>query len=269
MLTTTNYGLKKIELKDSPPDITVINPNWDFIDQMMKTLHDSTNTWDNFKASGGTIGSLQINSESTNVSEDKFITSKDILSLGSDKMGVCLDGQSNSLRPFGSQSGLKTLGVPGAEWKDMHMTDIGSVKTELSRKGYYEWGWWTPVLYTSQGWSYAITANTSGSHYFRIGNIIKCFFNITVTNWNTAWGTYLLLLRGFPYTPSKAKAETGGINLYSGIKSGGNVNALSIAAHDSAGVAWIKRCTDTVTNDTSLNMLEQSFKLTGWYEFSI
>ncbi|WP_346930293.1 hypothetical protein [Clostridium sp.] len=55
MLTTTNYGLKKIELKDSPPDITVINPNWDLIDQMLKTLHDSTNTWEVFKQSGGTL----------------------------------------------------------------------------------------------------------------------------------------------------------------------------------------------------------------------
>jgi hypothetical protein len=32
MLTTTNYLLKKPELTDSPPDITVTNPNWDTID---------------------------------------------------------------------------------------------------------------------------------------------------------------------------------------------------------------------------------------------
>lgn len=36
MKETTNYNLKKIELTDSPPDITVINPNWDAIDVEMK-----------------------------------------------------------------------------------------------------------------------------------------------------------------------------------------------------------------------------------------
>lgn len=30
--TTTNYNLHKIDLTDAPPDITVINPNWDTID---------------------------------------------------------------------------------------------------------------------------------------------------------------------------------------------------------------------------------------------
>lgn len=39
---TTNYNLHKIELADKPADITVINPNWDFIDQMLKTLSDAS-----------------------------------------------------------------------------------------------------------------------------------------------------------------------------------------------------------------------------------
>lgn len=32
MLQTTHYNLTKPELQDSPPDITVMNPNWDLID---------------------------------------------------------------------------------------------------------------------------------------------------------------------------------------------------------------------------------------------
>lgn len=40
MLTTTNYQFKKIELKDSPPDITVINPNWDAIDTELKKVNE-------------------------------------------------------------------------------------------------------------------------------------------------------------------------------------------------------------------------------------
>lgn len=36
MKETTHYKLKKIELNDSPPDITVINENWDTIDEELK-----------------------------------------------------------------------------------------------------------------------------------------------------------------------------------------------------------------------------------------
>lgn len=39
--TTTNYALVKIALTDSPPDITVINPNFDTIDTQLKAHADS------------------------------------------------------------------------------------------------------------------------------------------------------------------------------------------------------------------------------------
>lgn len=39
---TTNYNLTKIELTDAPPDITVINDNWDTIDAELKTLSSKT-----------------------------------------------------------------------------------------------------------------------------------------------------------------------------------------------------------------------------------
>jgi len=34
--TTTNYNLHKIDLTDAPPDITVLNQNWDKIDTELK-----------------------------------------------------------------------------------------------------------------------------------------------------------------------------------------------------------------------------------------
>lgn len=55
MLTTTNYKFKKPELIDSPPDITVTNPNWDYIDNLLKQLEDAKKTWDLFKTTGGTV----------------------------------------------------------------------------------------------------------------------------------------------------------------------------------------------------------------------
>jgi len=47
MQTTPNLGLKKIELNDSPPDITVINPNWDKIDTELDAARK-------FQTAGGT-----------------------------------------------------------------------------------------------------------------------------------------------------------------------------------------------------------------------
>lgn len=40
MKQTTNYGFNKPELQDSPPDITVLNPNFDKIDAQLKSLTD-------------------------------------------------------------------------------------------------------------------------------------------------------------------------------------------------------------------------------------
>ena len=38
---TTNYNLHKIDLTDAPPDITVLNPNWDTLDAKIKALEDA------------------------------------------------------------------------------------------------------------------------------------------------------------------------------------------------------------------------------------
>lgn len=136
MLMTINYGLKKIELKDSPPDITVINPNWDFIDQMMKTLHDSTNTWDNFKASGGTIGTLTIEQAQSNV--DGIITSKDLLGLYNKDSGVIFG--SNIIHPAQVSQGKMLLGNNQLGFEDLWISAIGSVKANLKWRIVEVWG---------------------------------------------------------------------------------------------------------------------------------
>lgn len=43
---TTNYNLTKIDLTDAPPDITVLNPNWDTIDETLKTIADNLQEMD-------------------------------------------------------------------------------------------------------------------------------------------------------------------------------------------------------------------------------
>lgn len=55
MLTTKNYKLKKPELTDSPPDITVMNPNWDLVDEKLFAVIQA---WEEFKKNGGEIGGV-------------------------------------------------------------------------------------------------------------------------------------------------------------------------------------------------------------------
>lgn len=37
---TQNYNLRKIDLKDAPPDITVLNANWDIVDEELQNINE-------------------------------------------------------------------------------------------------------------------------------------------------------------------------------------------------------------------------------------
>lgn len=54
---TTNYNLRKIDLTDSPADITVLNQNWDTIDAEMKALDDAVENLD-VAQMGALLGTL-------------------------------------------------------------------------------------------------------------------------------------------------------------------------------------------------------------------
>ncbi len=54
MKQTTNYNLVKPELTDSPPDITVMNTNWDKIDAELKSHDDKINNLSAYAVASGT-----------------------------------------------------------------------------------------------------------------------------------------------------------------------------------------------------------------------
>lgn len=62
--TTTNYGLHKIDLTDAPPDITVLNQNWDRIDQELKIASESGGSAEIYL---GTIGTSWTENSDTGV----------------------------------------------------------------------------------------------------------------------------------------------------------------------------------------------------------
>ncbi|MCF0149590.1 MAG: hypothetical protein HUJ77_14490 [Clostridium sp.] len=58
MLKTTNYQMNKPELTDSPPDITVLNGNFDIMDEKLFSI---IKAWEDFKSTGGKInGDLEL-----------------------------------------------------------------------------------------------------------------------------------------------------------------------------------------------------------------
>ena len=75
MIQTTNYKLNKIELVDSPADITVLNVNWDKIDTELNNLSNNK-----FDKSGGTIsGAVTVNGT---------LTTNSLVNIGEYKLKV-------------------------------------------------------------------------------------------------------------------------------------------------------------------------------------
>lgn len=91
MQETTNYKLKKIELSDSPPDITVINPNWDLIDSTLKEVSNKSNLNEDEVALVNDL-ITQLNQELSNHNHDSKYLGKTAKAADSDK----LDGYDSS-----------------------------------------------------------------------------------------------------------------------------------------------------------------------------
>lgn len=72
--TTPNLALHKIDLTDAPPDITVLNQNWDIIDEQVKTLQDDVErqSSDYLPLSGGTVSGTLILSKVMDADGDSY-----------------------------------------------------------------------------------------------------------------------------------------------------------------------------------------------------
>jgi hypothetical protein len=70
---TTNYNLHKIDLADSPPDITVLNQNFDTIDAELKKSNDHIASKNN--PHGVTLTQLGVDANATELNHIKGVTS--------------------------------------------------------------------------------------------------------------------------------------------------------------------------------------------------
>lgn len=272
MLLTTNYKMKKIELKDSPPDITVINSNWDWLDTMIKTLHDSTNTWETFKQSGGKLfNSLEFKNFSENV--DQILTTKKALGIKAGTKGIVVDEANNALHPDSESMDTMTMGSSAYGFKDFILAGGVSVKDTLNGKAVYETGTWTPVLYGSAAGSNTLDdVVTSSCHWMRIGNLVIAFFSLEVRSWPSSYGSQTLLIRGVPYARNLNKFSTGVITRYYGTTNNLQASILSINGHDSSpGAYWLHRSVTGMGTygSVQLSWMNQTFGLAGYIMYSI
>lgn len=114
MKQTTNYNLKKIELTDSPPDITVHSENFDIIDEELKNL-------DNDKV---------------DKEEDKQLSDENYTKDEKDKLADIEEEANNYVHPTSAgNKHIPTGGAAGqvlkyadtsgtAKWEDESVTDV-------------------------------------------------------------------------------------------------------------------------------------------------
>lgn len=130
MLTTPNFLLKKIELTDSPPDITVINFNWDTIDTKLKEALTKADDWSAFKTKGGTVnGPMRIGgTNALTLYQLKSISSGDAI-------------WADDLYP--NTRGGNTLGNSEWTWKDIFLSGLSKSTngyTKLPNGLLLQWG---------------------------------------------------------------------------------------------------------------------------------
>ena len=163
MQETSNKKLKKIELTDAPPDITVINPNWDTIDtelqngtnhQADSSIHvtstDKSN-WNGKAAGSHTHGTGDITSGTLTVSRGGT-------GRGSHTSGYFLRGNG---------SGAVTLSSPSTV-----LSDIGAAPNVSTFKNAGYLG-----SYTSQSSLNTKLDSLKGDNYGNVSNLI-CSFSV-------------------------------------------------------------------------------------------
>ncbi len=144
MQLTTNFKLKKIELTDSPPDITVLNFNWDTIDTNLKEALDKAKDWDTFKKNGGEIKgdvTLKVSTDGgVKVTNPKgqsvglLVNTEGWGYLDSNKYGTNKHVILYDEKEFSPNQNITTLGSSSHQWKELYIQDIGALKPHLSGK---------------------------------------------------------------------------------------------------------------------------------------
>lgn len=118
---TTNFNLHKIDLTDAPPDITVLNGNFDTIDTQLKSVKDSvgnavTKTGNHVMAGSLTTPQISVTDGYTTTS----LTSDGGYSLGQ----ISVSGSGGSAAFTVSAYGLKFWDDNAYEYEVLHTGNV-------------------------------------------------------------------------------------------------------------------------------------------------
>lgn len=163
----------------------------------------------------------------------------------------------------------KTKGGPENPFDDIHIIGVDSVKSAIEGRMKSESGNWTCVLYNGTN-GYTPAYKDNGSYYIKIGNAVMCYFDVTVTEFDSSWNGASMLLKGLPFTPTRTKAFLGQVTGYKGFKTDGTLG-VGLSPHASSPVFWVTRKTTSET-DAGLNWgthCNNGLKLTGIINFYI
>ena len=116
---TTNYKLNKIDLTDAPPDITVLNANWDTIDTQLKSLNDKSTSLSKHASSHASGGSDPITPASIGALSTSGGTVNGTLTAGTLKLKdqngfdftIDMDGWEGYVRLFAMNNNTDERGI--------------------------------------------------------------------------------------------------------------------------------------------------------------
>lgn len=249
MQSTTNFKLKKIELTDSPPDITVINPNWDAIDTNLKEALTKAKDWDSFKNSGGLLmGTMKFTNYGTG--DDGIGTTKAYFNITAkegtpDQVGLLVEttgGGNGSFHPWSAYKDKVALGTSTIPFKDAYLSEVGSVKFAIQDRLASQTGAWNPVIYegTSGGTPPAYTSE--GSTWVKIGKMVIANFMVRLTaDVPTYWRGAAMLMKWLPFPIDRARPSHQYISYYEGLNLPADCKGLTMYRHASADALWLSR----------------------------
>lgn len=170
MLKTTNYKMNKPELTDSPPDITVLNGNFDIIDEKLFAV---IKAWEEFKNNGGSIGGPIITNRVERVIPANTIEHGYGFGIGL-KSANGLDKMELVLGNNGGKRGLYSVQRFGLGTPDFAFSEIWAGDFSKQANGYtilpngfiLQWG----TIWTSSGLSQGAIAKGSVTLPIRFPN---------------------------------------------------------------------------------------------------
>jgi hypothetical protein len=125
---------------------------------------------------------------------------------------------------------------------------------------WYEQGTWTPAFTSSSG---TITTTAANSTYTKIGNLVRCTFNLTVNSVSSPSGS--LNLTGLPFTTSATAYGTVSVHFWGGLNSPVSyISGYTLLNSTICNMTSVNGSAVGVDNTTNPNILKAGSSISGF-----